>query len=137
MLKDLPFSGTTRVINKGVDAALVIRPEQRDAALTAAKICGVRGVSTAVLEVGCLCPPDQRTLEHFCHLTGCVVFGDRDLLAAHVIPAGAGVAAAPSPTPQGFTGAVFALRKTGASLSASDVHAVGNTAGDSSTSHCN
>ena len=73
MLKDLPFFGTTRVANKGVDVTLIVRPSHTAEAVKAARRCGVCGISTAVLEVTQTDPPDQRTLEHFCTLTGRLV----------------------------------------------------------------
>ena len=83
MLKDLPFFGTTRVANKGVDVALIVRPSHTAEAVKAARRCGVCGISTAVLEVTQTDPPDQRTLEHFCTLTGRLVFEDQQLLEVH------------------------------------------------------
>ena len=64
MLKDLPFFGTTRVANKGVDVALIVRPSHTAEAVKAARRCGVCGISTAVLEVTQTDPPDQRQ-RHF------------------------------------------------------------------------
>ena len=37
MLKDLPFFGTTRVANKGVDVALIVRPSHTAEAVKAAR----------------------------------------------------------------------------------------------------
>ena len=87
MLKDLPFFGTTCVANKGVDVALIVRPSHTAEAVKAASRCGVCGISTAVLEVTQTDPPDQRTLEYFCTLTGRLVFEDQQLLEVHSIPA--------------------------------------------------
>lgn len=109
MLEDLPFAGTMRVVNKGVDAALVVRPVHTEAALRAAKRCGVRGVSTAVLEAAD--PPDLPTLEYFCALTGKLVFSDRALLEAHAVPAGVRALAAEGDTETDFTNAVMSLRR--------------------------
>ena len=109
MLEDLPFTGTMRVVNKGVDAALVVRPAYTEAALRAAKRCGVRGVSTAVLEAAD--PPDLRTLEYFCTLTGKLAFSDRALLEAHAVPAGTSIWVAEGETEADFSNAVMSLQR--------------------------
>mgnify|MGYP005771319903 CR=1 FL=1 len=60
------------MINTGVDITLVVEPADREAALRAAKICGVCGISTAVLQVA----PDEvgkRTIAAYCELTGRIV----------------------------------------------------------------
>lgn len=111
MLKDLSFSGTTRVANKGVDVALVVRPEHTTEAVKAARRCGVCGISTAVLEVTQLDPPDQRTLEHFCALTGMLVFEDQQLLEAHSTPVGTRTLIAEDCTAEAFSKAVSAVKK--------------------------
>lgn len=87
-MEALSFSGTTRVANKGVDVALVVLPEHTERAIQAARICGVCGISTAVLEVTRLDPPDQRTMDHFCATAGKLVFESEELLSAHRIPEG-------------------------------------------------
>lgn len=110
MLEDLPFTGTMRVVNKGADAALVVRPADIGEALRAAKRCGVRGVSTAVLEAAD--PPDLRTLAYFCRLTGRLVFSDQALLEAHAVPPGVQTAVAEACTEAAFAAAVAALKRT-------------------------
>ena len=111
MLKDLPFTGTTRVANKGVDVALVVLPEHTEDAIKAARVCGVCGISTAVLEVTQLDPPDQRTLEHFCNTTKKLVFANRELLEVHTLLAGTEVAIVDETTVKGFSDTVFAIKR--------------------------
>lgn len=79
MLKPLPFEGTVKVINKGVDAALVIGKAEEEAALRAAKICGVRGISTAVLQIPESAPADRETFRYYSGLAGVFVFADKSL----------------------------------------------------------
>lgn len=114
MLENLPFTGTMRVANKGTDAALVVRPVHTPEAMKAARRCGVRGISTAVLEAAD--PPDRRTLEYFCELTGRLVFADQALLEAHPVPPGTRVLAAEECTEAGFAAAVVALKRAGEDL---------------------
>lgn len=109
MLEDLPAGGTMRLVNKGVDAALIARPAHIEAALRAAKRCGVRGVSTAVLEAAD--PPDLATLEYFCALTGKLAFSDQALLEVHAVPSGVRTLAAKGPTEKDFSDAVMALQR--------------------------
>ena len=111
MLENLPFTGTMRVANKGTDAALVVRPVHTPEAMKAARRCGVRGISTAVLD-----PPDRRTLEYFCELTGRLVFADQALLEAHPVPPGTRVLTAEERTEAGFAAAVMALMRAGENL---------------------
>lgn len=111
MLKDLPFFGTTRVANKGVDVALIVRPSHTAEAVKAARRCGVCGISTAMLEVTQTDPPDQRTLEHFCTLTGRLVFEDQQLLEVHSIPADTKILVAEDCTAEAFSKAVSAIKK--------------------------
>ena len=47
MLKDLPFFGTTRVANKGVDVALIVRPSHTAEAVYDAGCGVVRGNGAA------------------------------------------------------------------------------------------
>lgn len=109
--KDLPFFGTTRVANKGVDVTLIVRPSHTAEAVKAARRCGVCGISTAVLEVTQTDPPDQRTLEHFCTLTGRLVFEDQQLLEVHSIPADTKILVAEDCTAEAFSKAVSAIKK--------------------------
>lgn len=111
MLEDLPFAGTMRVANKGTDAALVVRPAHTPEALRAAKRCGVRGISTAVLEEADA--PDQRTVEYFCGLTGRLAFSDQALLDAYVIPPGTKTLVSEACTEDAFSQAVIALKRMG------------------------
>ena len=107
----LPFFGTTRVANKGVDVTLIVRPSHTAEAVKAARRCGVCGISTAVLEVTQTDPPDQRTLEHFCTLTGRLVFEDQQLLEVHSIPADTKILVAEDCTAEAFSKAVSAIKK--------------------------
>lgn len=111
MLKDLPFTGTTRVANKGVDVTLVVLPEHTEDAVKAARICGVCGISTAVLEVNQLTPPDLRTLEHFCTTTKKLVFANRELLDAHVVSEETEVIVVNECTVKSFSDAVFTIKR--------------------------
>lgn len=115
MLENLPFTGTMRVANKGTDAALVVRPVHIPEAMRAAKRCGVRGISTAVLEAAD--PPDLRTLEYFCQLTGRLVFAEQALLEACPVPPGTRILVAQECTEAGFTAAVITLKRAGEDLS--------------------
>lgn len=111
MLEALPFTGTTRVANKGVDVALVVYPTSTESAIQAARICGVCGISTAVLEVTQLYPPDQRTLEHFCVTAGKLVFESETLMLAHQIPKGIDVCILENSSVKAMSDAVFAIKR--------------------------
>lgn len=65
MLHDLPFEGTMKVRNKGVDVTILADAETVDLAMTTTRSLVVCGISTAVLEVTCLDPVDERTLEYY------------------------------------------------------------------------
>lgn len=56
MLKSLPFEGTIKVRNKGVDIALLADADTVELAFAASRKLVVCGVSTAVLKVTCLDP---------------------------------------------------------------------------------
>lgn len=79
-----------------------MRPAHTAEAVKAARRCGVCGISTAVLEVTQTDPPDQRTLEHFCTLTGRLVFEDQQLLEVHSIPADTKILVAEDCTAEAF-----------------------------------
>lgn len=79
MLPSLPFQGTTKVVNKGVDITLVADGATIDAAMKASRTLVVRGMSTVVLEVTCLDPIDERTLNHFIDATGALVFTNQEV----------------------------------------------------------
>lgn len=70
MLHSLPFEGTIKVRNKGVDAAILADSRTADAAFAASRSLVVCGISTAVLEVTCLSPVDTRTLAYYEQTTG-------------------------------------------------------------------
>lgn len=113
MLKALSFEGTTKVLNKGVDVALVIAPADEKPALYASKVCGVCGVSTAVLCVTQLQPVDKRTLSHFCQTAGRMVFADRALYEAvrHVLDARVHVFIAPEKNAKSFADTVLRSKR--------------------------
>ena len=69
MLESLPFEGTIKVRNKGVDIALLAEQNTVDLAFAASRKLVVCGVSTAVLEVTCLSPIDIRTLHSYERIT--------------------------------------------------------------------
>ena len=69
MLESLPFEGTIKVRNKGVDIALLADQNTVDLAFAASRKLVVCGVSTAVLEVTCLSPIDIRTLHSYERIT--------------------------------------------------------------------
>ena len=115
MLQALSFEGTTKVLNKGVDVALVIEPLDAEQALRAAKICGVCGVSTAVLSVTETDPVDRRTIAHFCGTAGRLVFADRALYdaAACSLTEHTKVLIAPDKSAKAFSDTVFAVKRQG------------------------
>lgn len=76
MLPSLSFQGTTKVVNKGVDVTIVANEKTIEAAMKASRSLVVRGMSTAVLEVTCTDPIDERTISHFVQSTGALVFAD-------------------------------------------------------------
>lgn len=65
MLQSLPFEGTIKVWNKGVDIALLADADTVELAFAASRKLVVCGVSTAVLEVTCLDPVDTQTLSYY------------------------------------------------------------------------
>ena len=73
MLKSLPFEGTIKVRNKGVDAAILADCDTVDLAFAASRKLAVCGISTAVLEVTCLSPMDTRTLQYYAEITPCML----------------------------------------------------------------
>lgn len=113
MLEALSFEGTTKVLNKGVDVALAVRPADADAALAAAKVCGVCGVSTAVLSVTELSPIDTRTFAHFADTAGRLVFADRELYQAAkcALNENTKVRIAPGRDAEAFSDTVFAVKR--------------------------
>lgn len=113
MLEALSFEGTTKVLNKGVDAALAVRPEDADEALRAAKVCGVCGVSTAVLSVTETDPIDTRTFAHFAKTAGRLVFADRALYEAAkcALDEKTKVLIAPGRDAKAFSDTVFAVKR--------------------------
>lgn len=82
MLPSLPFQGTTKVINKGVDITIVADRDTIGTAMKASRILVVRGISTVVLEVTCLTPIDERTLSHFIEATSALIFVNQSLYMA-------------------------------------------------------
>lgn len=65
MLHALPFEGTIKVRNKGVDIAILADAETVELAFAASRVLVVCGISTAVLEVTCLDPIDTKTLRYY------------------------------------------------------------------------
>lgn len=82
MLPSLAFEGTTKVINKGVDITIVADGDTKGDAMKASRILVVRGISTVVLEVTCLDPIDERTLNHFIEATSALIFTNQSLYMA-------------------------------------------------------
>ena len=70
MLDSLPFEGTIKVRNKGVDVAILADSATVEKAFAASRRLVVCGISTAVLEVTCLEPLDTRTLGYYEDTTG-------------------------------------------------------------------
>lgn len=73
MLESLPFEGTMKVRNKGVDIAIIANTETVSEAFAASRQLVVCGISTAVLEATCLDPIDTRTLEYYEKTTLCLL----------------------------------------------------------------
>lgn len=113
MLEDLPFNGTLQVVNKGTDICLVIRQKHRAEAMCAAKICGVCGISTAVLLLPEKKSPDKRTLDYFMNTVQGFVFAEAELIEKikPFLSANISHVMAREETQKGFTEAVFALKK--------------------------
>lgn len=113
MLKPLPFEGTVKVINKGTDAVIVAGRPERDAALQAAKVCGVRGISTAVLEIPETEDAYSRTFQYYSELAGVYVFSDRELYerCRTLLSASDRVGIAEHKDTESFERAVLAARK--------------------------
>ena len=73
MLESLPFEGTIKVRNKGVDIAVLADAETVELAFAASRQLVVCGISTAVLEVTCFDPIDIRTLAYYEKTTPCML----------------------------------------------------------------
>lgn len=82
MLESLPFEGTIKVKNKGVDAAILADHDCVDMAFSVSRKLVVCGISTAVLEVTCLDPVDTKTLAYYEATTGGLLTMNADILAA-------------------------------------------------------
>ena len=82
MLKSLPFEGTIKVRNKGVDIALLADADTVELAFAASRKLVVCGVSTAVLEVTCLDPVDTQTLSYYEETTPCMLALKPEILQA-------------------------------------------------------
>ena len=65
MLQALPFEGTIKVRNKGVDVTLLADKDTAELAFAASRVLVVCGISTAVLEITCWDPIDTRTLSYY------------------------------------------------------------------------
>ena len=65
MLKSLPFAGTIKVINKGVDVTVLADRSSVDIAFAASRKLVVCGISTAVLNITCFNPIDTKTLAYY------------------------------------------------------------------------
>lgn len=79
MLHDLPFEGTIKVRNKGVDAAILTDSNMVETALAATRTLVVCGSSTAVLEATCLDPIDEKTLGYYEDTTRIIVATSTEL----------------------------------------------------------
>lgn len=114
MLKALSFGETTEVINTGVDIVLVVEAADREAALAAAKICGVCGISTAVLQVAAD-GVGKQTIEAYCKLTGRIVFAEPALYerVRRAMPIEAKTWIAQGKDKAAFSKAIFAASKRG------------------------
>lgn len=79
MLESLPFEGTIKVRNKGVDISILADAQTVDTAFAASRQLVVCGISTAVLEVTCLDPIDIRTLAYYEKTTPCMLAMTKEL----------------------------------------------------------
>ncbi len=79
MLPSLGFEGTAKVVNKGVDVALMTDHKGSAAAFDASRYLSVKGVSAAVVEMTCLQPPDLKTIRYFEDTTEGLIFPDSRL----------------------------------------------------------
>ena len=82
MLHDLPFEGTIKVVNKGVDVTLLADADSTELAFAASRALVVCGISTAVLEVTCLDPIDSRTLGYYAQTTPVLIALSQEILEA-------------------------------------------------------
>lgn len=73
MLQSLPFEGTIKVRNKGVDITILADADTVDLAFRASRTLVVCGISTAVIEITCFDPIDTRTLEYYEKTTPCLL----------------------------------------------------------------
>lgn len=73
MLKSLPFEGTIKVRNKGVDISILADSDTAELAFAASRQLVVCGISTAVLEITCFEPIDTRTLKYYEKTTPCLL----------------------------------------------------------------
>lgn len=82
MLESLPFEGTIKVINKGVDIAILADTNNSALAFGASRHLVVCGISTAVLEITCFAPVDARTLAYYEKTTPCMLAMTEEILEA-------------------------------------------------------
>lgn len=82
MLKSLPFEGTIKVVNKGVDVAVITDGINSHTAMAASRPLVVTGISTAVLEVTELEPFDTRTFQYYVDLINKFVFVNEEMAVA-------------------------------------------------------
>ncbi len=73
MLKSLPFEGTIKVRNKGVDIALLADCDTIETAFAASRKLAVCGISTAVLEITSFDAIDTCTLAYYEQTTICLL----------------------------------------------------------------
>jgi transketolase C-terminal domain/subunit len=82
MLESLPFEGTIKVRNKGVDVVILADRSNIDIAMSASRTLVVIGISTAVLEVTEYDPFDIMTLEYYTRLSKKFVFLSDELYSS-------------------------------------------------------
>lgn len=75
-------NGRTRVVNKGVDVAVFAGSSCIGDAMKASRTLVVKGISTAVIEVLAIEPPDEETIISFAEKTGALVFTEQRLYEA-------------------------------------------------------
>ncbi len=72
-------NGKTRIVNNGVDVTIITRSSNVDLGIQASKVLGVRGISTAVIEMITLDPFDRDTIQHYGEKTKGLVFLDAEV----------------------------------------------------------
>lgn len=85
MLPSLPFEGTAKVFNKGVDITFLTDEQGANTAYEVSRYLSVRGISAAVLVVTELYPVDMRTIHYYEEMTRTFFFLKPDIYNA-VVP---------------------------------------------------